>query len=231
MSKLSNQVNANNDYYQTVIKSPASIQEFKGAPEIERFFEQGSMRGRTFVFASPHWGSYLKSFVLIGNSFPAATHFVALRGREWNDQEQTLWQEINSHSKSTIEIYRVLEKKGFARVLRTMRSGAHLFLLYDLYDEYGDVKLLKIFDNELCVTFRWIDLVRIVGAVVVFVHPASVDRTTIKFSAILDSRGHTKSSFERSCLRECSNSLEQLLLEEPEYWFMWQHLEKYGLKS
>ncbi|MBB3919782.1 hypothetical protein [Rhizobium fabae] len=214
-------------YAQSIVDGVHGISEFAGSGEVADYFKAALDGHRAIIFATAHWGSYLKTFNLIGNSFPEGSRFVALRGQEWNIDEERLWNEINRRSRNSIYVHRVLDRSGLISVLRDIKNGTHAFILFDLFEKYGRTSPVKVFDWNLQLASRWLDMAYKANAVVCFIKPMSIHRNHMKIHGVVDPYGfmHAR-DFVETCNSFCAGCLQDLLIENPEFWFMWEDLEK-----
>ncbi|PDS40863.1 hypothetical protein CO662_32875 [Rhizobium anhuiense] len=215
-------------YVQSIIDCVLEIPEFQGSDHIRRYFKPAVEGGRSIIFATAHWGNYLKTFNLIGNSFPEGAKFVALRGDRWNDDEDRLWAEINRRSVNSIYIHRVLDRGSLIKVIRDLKAGVNAFLLFDLFSKFGKTAPLRIFEWEVNFTNRWIDMAYKSGSIVCLLKPISLHRQAPQVHSVMDAIGFSAAgSFMDACMSSCAKCLEELILEDPDFWFMWKDLDQY----
>ena len=215
------QLAANKTFIENAAVAHSSIKQFN----IDSF-------GRSLCFVAPHWGNYAASFVQCAFALPDGDQFLAFRGNQWGSDEDAFWQRVNGLSRRHVDVYHTDKDRNVLPLLRRMREGAHLFALYDLFGEFGNTEQLKLFDNELAVAFGWARLCYLSDAVVVSIAPVSEHRGQVEVLDVLDPRQFPDSTaFLDRCRRTCGRSLELLLAEQPAFWFMWEHLEKYVVKG
>ncbi|MEI3853655.1 MULTISPECIES: hypothetical protein [unclassified Ensifer] len=190
--------------------------------------------GRSLCFIAPHWGNYAMSFERIAFSLPQDSRFIALRANQWGEKEDAFWRRINTRSGRAdfVKVFRADEKRNMISLLRDMKQGAHLFALFDLFAEFGETSPVNIFGNEVNLTMGWSKLCYMADAVVISVAPVSLEREEIQIFDVVDPREfRNRDEFVRRCTVIARRSLEGLLREQPAFWFMWEHWEKYQARA
>ncbi|WP_152979698.1 hypothetical protein [Mesorhizobium sp. 1M-11] len=188
-----------------------------------------SATGRSATFVCPHWGNYVATFTSIAFQLPDESRFIAFRGDDWGESEGLFWKYLNQLSRREVSIYHTDQRRILASIVKEMRNGTHLFVLFDLFRKYGETAPIRFYDAELHVTIGWAKLCYLAQSVVVSVGPASLQRPDILILDVIDPRNSsTQEHFVGECMRALSRSLEILVHENPGYWFMWEHLDKYG---
>jgi lauroyl/myristoyl acyltransferase len=181
---------------------------------------------RSAAFVCPHWGDYISTFRAVAHALPETSRFITLRGNRWNEQEDLLWAALCRER--TIVVHRTSEKGGLAPILREMRAGSHLFALFDLFSDFGETQQVEFFGAGLRMTRGWAKLCHLGQSVVVQLAPVSLQRESVQIFDVLDSRMFDgRDDFVRSCMRSAGRSLRELVAENPAYWFMWEHWDKY----
>jgi lauroyl/myristoyl acyltransferase len=183
---------------------------------------------RSLCFVAPHWGNYTATFVQCAFALPDGQQFLAFRGNQWGGDEAPFWRRVNSLSERRVELFHTDRDRNMLPLLRRMRQGAHLFALYDLFSDYGDTESIKVFDSRLETAFGWARLCYLADAIVVSIAPLSLERSRVEIFDVIDPRQFgDPDRFLAACRRSAGRSLELLLAEQPAYWFMWEHLQKY----
>ena len=227
-SAAESQLADNATYVQLIVDRVSSIAEFQGSESLRRYFQPAVDASRSIIFATAHWGNYLRTFNLIGNSFPEGAKFVALRGDRWNEDEDRLWAEINRRSANSIYVHRVLDRESLVKVVRDLKAGVNAFILFDLFSKFGKTAPFRFFGQEVNFTNRWIDMAYRSGSIVCLVKPISLHRQELQVHSVTDALGFRDSgAFMEACMTSCAKCLEELILEDPDFWFMWKDLDQY----
>jgi lauroyl/myristoyl acyltransferase len=196
--------------------------------ELEYALSSLSANQRSAAFVCPHWGDYVSTFMQVASALPDKSRFVTFRGDRWNASEDRFWEAANTVSDRRFEVYRTLENKNILPAVRRMKSGAHLFVLFDLFRKFGDVRPVEFFDTRLHLTYGWATLCFMVDAVVVFLAPLSIERNCVEVFDVIDPKQFDdRKAFVDRCLRVSGKSLANLVSENPAFWFMWEHMDKY----
>lgn len=220
------QLKINDNYIRNVI-AHGVLEDERSVGELEYFLKPLDASGRPAIFVSPHWGAYVQSFVDVAWSLSDGTQFIGLRGDDWNSKEAELWDKFNDASNRNITIHKVLERKHFVKVYKTLKQGAKMLFCFDLFDQYGKTRQIEMFNISMRVTFGWAHLAYKAGAIVIFVAPKSEARGVTELFSVIDPRRYAEETFLVKCTESASSVLEHLITEEPAYWFMWEHMKKY----
>ena len=177
---------------------------------------------------APIGGNYVKTFIEIAAACSDGTKFLTFRGYRWNDQEEQFWKALNTVTARTIGIMRVFEVSSFIKEVRKLKSGHHLFVLCDLFSDFGNTQPVQVFGKCLHLASGWVRVCYIANSIVILVAPISRDRDHLQIIDVIDPR-HSPSldHFMHQCMHSVQWSLEHLIAENPGYWFMWEHVEKY----
>lgn len=216
-ARMKDQLAANKRYIVTAAGSAVATPAFR----LDNF-------SRPLCFIAPHWGNYAAAFVQCAFALPDTSRFLALRGNRWGEDEDPFWRRVNALSARRVELFHTDRNRNMLPVARRMRQGAHLFVLYDLFAGYGETATIAFFDNRLEIAIGWARLCHLADALVVSIAPVSEDRPAVEILDVVDPRRFPdRGDFLVQCRKVAGRSLELLVAEQPAYWFMWEHWEKY----
>lgn len=231
LSKLKRQASDNKAFLEDVIGDRVETSAFRWTPFWRSYLAPLSQFRRSVIFTCPHWGSFHRSFARIGFSLPEGDGISVMRGRDWEIDEQALWEKFRIRSDRDIDIFKVFSLGDVEKFSSSLMNGRHAFVLFDLHSEYGRPKAVNVLNWTFQFASGWTLIAYRSKSIVVVFRPSSVDRRDDGVVGVIDPNGYASYfDFLKSCLKICGDCLGSLLLEEPGYWFNSASIDKYNLQ-
>lgn len=188
--------------------------------------------GRRIFLVTIHWGGYFQSLVSLALAFPDESRFVTVRGRAWNDIDETkLWSTLNAASNRHVEVFKQ-KKLSHLRFFRTIARGAHVFVLYDVDQTYGRPIDVGFFGTQIKLGAGWVDLAHRFDSIVVFLNPETIFGDNLEIYSVYDSRNDRSIElFRENCSSILSKHIEFLLSRRSTIWFKWTEFHSFFEKE